>query len=424
MKNKLTNNIGLKVASVFFAVLLWLIVTGINNPTIPQAFYNIPVELLHTELITDSGQMYEVLEGTDVISKVTVRAPSSVIKDLKDENIIATADVRELSSLDTISIKLTTNVSNINSITGSNDIVKLKIENKKSKALTLKATTSGEIESGYMIGDITTDQNLVRISGPQSVIDTVAKASVDVNVTGITNDIVTNGEIKLYDAEDNEINTSKITQNIKSVGVKISIWQKATVPVHFEIGGEVPQGYRIIGEPEVSGETVEIAGKANVLRNISAIEIPAEALDVTNQMEDFVEEVDIRPYLPENVFLVNPDDAFHTVTVHIETEVIKRMEIREERVRITNLPEGYNASISGLEESFVIQVVGLSQDVNALQANNISGVVDIQKWMQEQGMERPEPGYYTVEVDFGLPENVALRERITVMLHISEEQEE
>ncbi|NBJ91209.1 CdaR family protein [Parablautia muri] len=424
MKNKLTNNIGLKIASVFFAAMLWLIVTGINNPTIPQTFYDIPVELLHTELITDSGQVYEVLEGTDVISRVTVRAPSSVIKDLKDENIIATADVRELSSLDTISIKLTTNVSNINSITGSNDIVKLKIEDRKSKALTLKATTSGEIESGYMIGDITTDQNLVRISGPQSVIDTVAKASVDVNVTGITSDIVTNGEIKLYDAEDNEVNTSKITQNIKSVGVRVSIWQKTTVPVHFTVGGEVPQGYRIIGDPEVNGGTVEIAGKANALRNISTIEIPAEALDVTDQMEDFVTEVDIRPYLPENVFLVNSEDAFCTVTVHIEAEVIKRMEIREERVRITNLPEGYNATISGLEESFAIQVVGLSQDVNALQANNISGVVDIQQWMQEQGMERPEPGYYTVTVDFGLPENVALREDVTVMLHISEEQEE
>lgn len=423
MKNKLTNNVGLKLASVFFAAILWLVVTGINNPTIPQTFYNIPVELLHTELITDSGQVYEVLEGTDVISRVTVRAPSSVIKDLKDENIIATADVRELSSLDTISIKLTTNVSNINSISGSSDIVKLKIEDKRNKALTLKATTSGQVESGYIIGDITTDQNLVRISGPQSVIDTVAKASVDVNVTGITSDIVTNGEIKLYDAEDNEVNTSKITQNIKSVGVKVSIWQKASVPIHFTVGGEVTQGYRVIGEPEIDRQTVEIAGKANVLRNITAIEIPEEALDITDQLEDLVTEVDIRPYLPENVFLVNQDDAFCSVTVHIEPEVIKRLEIREERVRITNVPEGYNASISGLEESFVIEVVGLSQDVNALQARNISGTVDIQKWMQEQGMERPEPGYYTVAVDFNLPDNVALRDTVAVMLHISEVEE-
>ena len=102
---------------------------------------------------------------------------------------------------------------------------------------------------------------------------------------------------------------------------------------------------------------------------------------------------------------------------------MQRLEIREERVRITNIPEGYNASISGLEESFVIEVIGLSQDVNALQARNISGVVDIQKWMQEQEMEHPQEGYYTVPVDFNLPDNVVLRDAVTVMLHISEMEE-
>lgn len=146
-------------------------------------------------------------------------------------------------------------------------------------------------------------------------------------------------------------------------------------------------------------------------------------VDITDQLEDLVTEVDIRPYLPENVFLVNQDDAFCTVTVHIEPEVLKRLEIGEERVRVTNIPEGYNASISGLEESFVIEVIGLSQDVNALQARNISGVVDIQKWMQEQEMEHPEAGYYTVPVDFNLPDNVVLRDAVTVMLHISELEE-
>ena len=199
MKNKLTHNIGLKLASVFFAVILWLVVTSVNNPTVSEPYYNIPVKLINTEMITDSGQVYEVLDNTDVISKVTVRAPHSVISELKSENIIATADVSEISSLDTIAIKLSTDIyaNNISSITGSIDTVKLKIENKKSKALSLKSTVSGQVTSGYMVGEITPDQNLVRISGPESVIDQVTKAVVDVDVTGMTSDIVTNAEIKL-----------------------------------------------------------------------------------------------------------------------------------------------------------------------------------------------------------------------------------
>lgn len=419
-------NIGLKLGSVFLAVVLWLVVTSVNDPTESHSYNNIPVKLLNVELITDSGQVYEVLEGSDVISRVSIRAPRSIHKELKEENIIATADVRELSSLDTISIKLTTNLyaSKISSITGSTDTVKLNIEDKRSKALTLRATTSGKVEEGYLIGEVTTDQNLVRISGPQSVIDQVVRASADVNVSGMTSDIVTNAEIKLYDAEDHEVSNANITQNIKSVGVKVNILQKASVPVNFNISGEPSPGFRATGEIEGNGSIIVIAGKSNVIRGVSSIEIPAEALDITDQTEDYTAEIDIRQYLPDNLYLANSEEAVKTVTVRIEPEVSKKLEIREEKVRVTNVPEGYNAAIAGLEESFVIEVIGLSRDVAGLQAGSISGVIDIQKWMQQEGMEVPEEGYYTVNVDFGLPGGVTMLEPVKVSLHISEKEEE
>lgn len=428
MKNKLTHNLGLKLASVFFAVVLWMVVTSINNPTTSGTHYNIPVTLLNAELITDSGQVYEVIDNTDVVGRVVIRAPRSVLAEIKDENIIATADVNELSSLDTITIKLSVNnvsSKDIASITGSIDTLKLNIENKKSKALALKATTSGQVQDGYLVGEITPDQNMVRISGPQSVIDQIVKASVDVNVTGMTSDIVTNADIVFYDAEDNVIeDTSSITQNIKSVGMKVSIWQTAAVPVNYNVSGKAASGYSATGEIAGNGETIKIAGKSNTIRNITSIEVPAEVLDITDQTEDYVAEIDIRQYLPDGVFLANSDDALRTVTVYIEPEVSKRLQIREEKVQITNLPEGYDASISGLDESFIIEVTGLSRYVTILQAGSISGRVDIERWMESQGMNEPEPGYYTVEVDFGLPDEVTLVEPVTVVLHISKLEEE
>ncbi len=422
MRNKLTHNIGLKLASVFFAVMLWMVVNSINDPTVPKYYSNIPVTLLNTNLITDSGQVYEVLDETDTISRVTVRAPRSVLEEIKTENIVATADVSELSSLDTISIKLTTNVSNkdIVSIAGSIDTVKLNIENKRSKALVLKATTSGQVQDGYMVGDVVLDQNLVRISGPQSVIDRVAWAAVDVNVTGMTSDILTNAEIVFYDKDDNVVEDIKnITQNVKSIGVRVSLLQTTQVPVIYDVSGRPASGYRATGEIEGNGEMVTIAGKSSAVRNVSAIEIPPEELDITDRTADYTTTVDIRKYVPQDVSLANEDEALRQVTVYIAPESSKRLEIRGEKVRITNLPEGYNASISELGESFVIEAVGLSKDVAGLQAGDISGAVDIQKWMKSQGMDEPEPGYYTVEVDFGLPESVVLRDPVTVTLHIS-----
>lgn len=62
MKKKLLNNWGLKLASLLFAFILWLIVINMTDPIEPRAFRNIPVKLLHSEVLTDEGMVYEVLE--------------------------------------------------------------------------------------------------------------------------------------------------------------------------------------------------------------------------------------------------------------------------------------------------------------------------------------------------------------------------
>ena len=174
---------------------------------------------------------------------------------------------------------------------------------------------------------------------------------------------------------------------------------------------------------ESSSQTVVIAGKYSLVKNIVGIEIPSETLDITEAQENLVKEIDIRDYLPDNVYLVDPNTAKITATVGVEAETSKRLEIREEKVKITNIPEGYDASISGLEESFIVVIIGLSKDIATLQAANINGEVDIAQWMEQQGMTVPEPGFYTVDVDFGLADGVRILEPVTVTLHISEAEE-
>lgn len=304
MKNKLTANLGLKIISLFFSFMLWLVVNNMNDPTIDRSFSNIPVKLLNTELITDSGQVYEVLDDTAVIDRVTIWAPRSVFSSLTASNIIATADVSELSSLDTISIKLTTNLSSgdIEKIKASNDTVKLHIENKKTKTLALGVTTSGMTESGYMIGEISTDQNLVRISGPESVISKVSRAVVDVPVTGFTSDISDNAEIRLYDADDNLIQDSRIVQNIKTVGIRVTIYKTTEVPIIFNYVGKPADGYEVNGDAKGNISSVKLAGKESILKNVTAIEIPAEEIDISDQREDYMVTINLEDYLPAGTF--------------------------------------------------------------------------------------------------------------------------
>ena len=416
MKNKLTTNLGLKLISVLFSIVLWLVGTSIGNPTTSKSFYNVPVVLENTDAITESGRVYQVLENSDVISRVTIRGPRSVVSSMSESNIVATADVSNISSLDTVSIKLSTNINQdqINSITPSSDTVKLNIENKKTKTMALGTKISGEVSNGYMVGDITTDQNLVRISGPESVVTSVSKAVAEITVTGFTSDISTSAEIRLYDADG---------KNIKSVNVQVSILQTKEVPLVFHTQGEPTYGYGFTGNVECDLQTVTICGKSSVLKKIQSIDIPAELLDMTNKSDTFTEEIDLLQYLPDNVQLVDLADSVVAVTVDIEPEISKKIEMRESRIHVTNLPDGFTASVSGVEETFIIEVIGLAQDLSEVQASSLEGTIDINDLMEKFSLEELQEGFYTMEVSFGLPDDVRLLEPVEVVVHISAKQE-
>ena len=108
LKGLLTNNIGWKVVSLLASIILWAAVTTTNNPVVSQSYYNIPVQLLNTDSITGIGRVYSIENDGGVINKVTIRAPHSVINDIDSEDIIAVADVNELSSLDTVTVRFKT----------------------------------------------------------------------------------------------------------------------------------------------------------------------------------------------------------------------------------------------------------------------------------------------------------------------------
>lgn len=425
MKKSLTTNLGLKLVSVLFSIVLWLVGNSIGNPTISKTFYNVPVELQNTETITESGRVYEVLDHSDVINRVTIRGPRSVVSGMTDSNIVATADVNNISSLDTVSIKFGTDINQdqINSITASSDTVKLNIENKRVKTMALSTRIAGEVSDGYVVGNITTEQNLVRISGPESLVNSVTKAVAEVTVTGFTSDISTSAEVRLYDGDGNEVEHSNLTQNIKSVGVQVSILQTKEVPFVFHTQGDPVYGYQFTGRVASVPETVQISGKSSILKYVENIEIPADVLDMTGKDETFRVEVDVEKYLPANVQLVQAESSKIEVTVEIEPEVSKRLELREDSIRVTNLPEGFTASISGVDETFIVEVIGLSEELSHVQATTLEGIVDINDLMEKFDLEELQEDFYTMQVDFGLSDGVRLLEPVEVVVHISVQQE-
>ena len=95
MKFRLTENLGLKVAAVLFAALLWLVVVNVDDPVDSMVFRNIPVQVTNEEVITNTGKTYQIIEETQTVSAI-VYARRSVLSEISAEDIVAVADMREM----------------------------------------------------------------------------------------------------------------------------------------------------------------------------------------------------------------------------------------------------------------------------------------------------------------------------------------
>ena len=419
MKNKLIQNWGLKLISFLFAAVLWLIATNINDPIGTFRVSNVPVQILNANLITDSGQVYEVLDGTDTIGVVTISAKRSIIDSLNENNIVAVADMNDLTSLNTIRIQLSTNKYNdrLESITGSIDNVRLNVENKRTKTLPLRTSTTGEVREGYIIGEITTEQNLVEISGPESVVSQVYKAVVTVDVSGFTNNIGTDSEIHLYDENDVEITAGSIVKNINKVRVNVAILERKTVPLIWSVSGVPANGYQITGEITATRENVAIAGRSKMIADIEALSIPETALDVNGATEDVEILVDLNQYLPDGIILAEEDFRGRVaVTIHVEPTSERTIEIPVRRIQVSGIPEGWDMLWPDDVESYTVTLVGLAANLDAVDVNELQASVDMAAYMEREGIEELSEGYYMPELSLELNNDITMRTAVRVQM--------
>ncbi|MCR5770405.1 MAG: hypothetical protein K6G87_04120 [Butyrivibrio sp.] len=417
----LYSNWGLKIASVLFAAVMWFLVTNINDPVSTERFNNISVTFRNTSIITDAGEVYEVLDNSDVISSVSIRAPRSVLENFSKDNIVAIADFSKMTDDSTIPIEITITKDSgkIDSVVPSSTEVALSIENLATSTLALGATTSGTVSDGYIVSSVSTDQNQVRISGPQSVIDRVEKASVDVDVTGFTSNIGTDVSIKLYDEDGNVINDSAISMNITAVRVNVTILAVKTVPINYHTTGEPADGFMLSGEITSTPETVVIAGKSSVLSEVSSITV-TDPLDVTGLTSDLQTTVNIANYLPSGISLGDADfNGICTVVVDIIPQSSRSITIDASSVTYDNVPENYKIVLgNGAEDTnFTVDIVGLEETINAVSASDLNATIDLsQLTTQLSEGESLESGTYTVTVSFTPPEGVEIDGTVRVTI--------
>ena len=320
----LDGNLRLKLISVLIAMALWYMINYFSDPAIRMTVNNVPVEILHGEVIENEGDVYTVLDNTDVIPVVTLQAKRSVIDKLEAKNIIATADVRDMEEDGSIRIVLTTDKysSSIERISGSISNVSLRVEPQKTRSISLDVETKGTPADGYILYETSAEQNQVDLSGPQSYVDEVDRAVARVDISGSERSINSYPDIALYNSEGEEItkeeiNVHKLHLNISSVKVTATVYQTRTVAV--TCGSEVPlaDGYELDSTPTVSPESILVAGSAGILREIDTVSIPADTIATEPVSANIHKQIDVTSLLPEGTVIADNSEGKVTVFIWV-----------------------------------------------------------------------------------------------------------
>ena len=413
MKEKIFNNLSLKIVSAVFAVILWTVIVNIYDPNTSYTFSNITVQLVTTQSLTEKNYTFEVVDGGKI--SVTVSGPKSVVTDLKTSDIAATADLSKVTAFTDyvdIQVQVVKDGQVLNNVEAvpRTSALKLSIENRDTNTYAVNVNTTGTPANGYAVASTTTSPTYIKVTGPTSLVEGVASVGVDVDVSGAKGTVNTQSDINMYDSDGNIIANEELEMSSETADVIVEMARTKTVPVVVKTSGTPSQDCVVTGT-SLSQTSVVISGQQEALSKIDNITIPSSAVSVDGLSEDKTYTFKLTDYVPSGVKIVS--DSRLQVTIKISKASTKTVHISSDAIKIENVSSGYNAVIEGTGIDVIISGTGTILE-------NISAT-DITCNVNAAGLSA---GTHSVDVSVSVPDGCSVLGSSSVKLTLSAKQQE
>ena len=376
MKEKLLNNLGLKVASLALAFAVWMAVVNISNPVINDS-QPVNVEVRNEEVLKNSNLTYELVKDTVTVSYQVRTRDRSLVRasdfhayvDLKDFNVTGAIPVTVEINRDK------ENLVKSDAITVRPMVIRVDTEEIQSKVFDLAVHTTGKKPDGYDIGMISLSPDSVTVEGPESAIGQINKIGVEIDIENQTADFTGSTVPVFYDANGNKLPDigSKVSVNTEGVDYNVSILKAKNLTLNFEVFGQVEKGYRFTGvESEV--KSVPVVGTKSVLATLSSLSVVSDKLSIENATEDKVVELDLSQYLPPNTSI---GDQYKNITVTLKVEPLTSRTFTLDPEELAQKGASADYEYTFDKDSVDVIIRGLTEDLDALEVKDLKAVIDL-----------------------------------------------
>lgn len=232
MKNFWKSEFFLKLASVFAAILLWIFVVYQENPIHETWLSDLPVSYVNHSSNLQNGKLL-ITEGKNSKVDLKIRGRRNELASAKASNITCTVDLGNISGEGSYTLPIDVNIAanGVELVSKDPYSVTVVVDKVVTKEKEVTVNITGTAKNGFVAGEIESSPTSVKLTGPQSLINSVETAVSTVDVTDASEDIQGLYKIKLYDASGKEITDETISKNIEYCDIKCPVFSTKEVSI-------------------------------------------------------------------------------------------------------------------------------------------------------------------------------------------------
>ncbi len=360
--------------ALLFSCGLWLFVVTVEQPESENTYYDIPVIYQNDgeALLKDRGLMI-VSERPTVTLKL--KSTRTNLRNLNESNInilvslanVTTAGSHKLN----YSIAYPGNVPSgeVSVVSASMEQISIKVEKRITKPIPVVPVYLGSVPEGMIAHteEVELDNETIEVTGPESVMEKITQAIIQVDLEGQTQTIAGEYAYTLCDADGVPIDSSLLTTNVEAVNLVLKIQQVKEIELRVKVipGGGATEATSTI---QIDPGTIRVSGPEALLEDLEYLELGTIDLGTMTKAETL--EFDV--VLPEGV---TNETGVTTVKVDVNFPNLRTRKLSVTDIQIANLPEGLAAEL--ITESIELTLRGLAAQLDAIKVSDLTVTVDL-----------------------------------------------
>ena len=341
--------------SVAIAIALWAYVITTVSPESEDTFYDIPVSY-QNDVLEERGLMIVSEKPTVTL---TLKGNRSDLNELNENNITIVVNLAAIQAPGTqmvrYDVSYPANLPNnaFETISQTPNMLKLKVENKIKKSVPIVLEYIGTVPEGFIDDreNPVMDTTVVEVAGPESSVEQIDRAVIQVDLTNKTDSVVGAFQYVLCNKDGEPVDAQMVTTNVEEVNLSVKIQRLKEVPLVLNLvdGGGATKD---TCELDMDITSIWVAGAENKLRDLEQVELGtinlAELKDETNTLTFEI-------LLPEGVTNIN-DVQEVTATISFPDLRTKKLTISKDQFLAAGVPA--DAEVIWVTETVEIELRG------------------------------------------------------------------